>query len=173
MYSAAEAERLDVSAGDVERVGILVASRIVVGGTEYHRYDFSLRNRHAIDLDVGLGDAIGELHGAIVAKQLLGEVAVKRWIRAEDAHLIRVLKQREETVSDQVRGGLEARGEEQRSEGGELVVGERVFTVCPQGEAAQKVVRRPLSFLRDQTREVGAARQHRRVGGRELGRRRP
>ena len=89
-------------------------------------------------------------------------------IAAQQGELLRLAQQRQQAVAEQVGGGLEAGGEEQRGERDQLVVRQPIAADLRRGQVAQQILARLAALLRDQLQEVGADGELRGVGRRHL-----
>ena len=117
MHAAAEREWLHLRAGEVDPVGIRVPGRIAVRGAEEHEDPVTGRDCHIAERDIGRREPAGQLHRAVVAQQLVGDVRRQLGLRSQRVHLFGLGEQRDHAVADQVGRRLEPGEEQQRRSG--------------------------------------------------------
>src|SRR6266404_2139698 len=122
MDAAAEGERADVLARDVEAIGLAVDIRITVG-----RYD------HANDRPTLLNHAVAqryiferrtrrELNQRIVAQEFFDGVTHQRAVASETRQLVGMTEQRKQAVADEIGRRVVSGREQQNNIGGQFLL---------------------------------------------------
>jgi hypothetical protein len=164
VHAAAERQRLYVGTRDVQPVRVGIARGVAIPGTQQGEDLLAGGNGHAADIDTRLGHSVHELRRAVVAQELVGEIAKQRRITPQQGELIGMLQETQQAVAEEVGGGLETRREQQRRERHQLIIGQSIATDLGREQLAEQVLPRPASLVRDQTEEVLPNRQLRSVG---------
>ncbi len=139
---------------DVEPVGIVELFGIAVGGGEQDHRLLSLRDVDVTDRDVLQRHAARELHGRVIAQQLLDGAAGEERVGAQQLELLEVAQQGERAVADQVHGRFVPGDEEQDAGREQLGLAQLVAGFLRRDERAEQVVTGFLPPLLDELREV-------------------
>src|SRR2546430_1941048 len=131
-----------VSTRDIQTVRVREVCRVAVGRADRGHDHRALRERAAVDLDVGGRDARRPLHRAVVPQQLLHRALNQRRIVPQTPELVRMAQEGQQPVADQVDGRLMAGDEEQDAGGEQLPFAQRVAGFLGGDQQAQEIVLR-------------------------------
>ena len=156
MNAVPEGQMAAVDAGDVERLGVLVAVRVAVGGGQ--------RDDHlgvGGDDDVAERDVLGGVaerrvrDGSVPAQHLLDRARQQAGSGDQRGALVGVAEQGDRPVADQTGGGVVPGDGELEDRGQDLLLVKRVaFVACPD-EVGDQVLARLDAFAVQQLGEVG------------------
>ncbi len=116
--------------------------RIAIGGTEAHHRGAPGGKRLPFERHIGEDGATRELHRAVVAQQLVGDVRVEAGLAHEAIPLVAIAQQRVRTVPDQVDRRLVAGDEQQADLCEQLLVRQHVAGVLGRDEGGEEIVGR-------------------------------
>ena len=150
-----EADRCRTGPTDIERVGLGEHARVAVGRAQQRYQLLALRHGCAGHFDViGEGGARRELHGAVVAENLLDRGPHERPVVAQALQLLGEEEKRAQAVADQVGRRLVAGDEQQHDRREQLGLGELVALFFGVDEIGEHVVGRVAALVDDEIVEV-------------------
>src|SRR6185312_7674019 len=154
MDAAAEGQRLDLLACNVEPVGLGVDFGVAIARTQEAQNGFALRDRDIADRNALERGTAGELHRGIVAQQFLDGVGGQLRPFAQQPQLVGIAIERQQAVADEIDGGFMAGAEQQIDVGDQFVLGEFLAFLLGLHQLRGQVVARLCAAQREQMAEI-------------------
>ena len=156
VVTVAEREMVDRRPPHVEAIGVGEVARVPVGRGQHRHHELAAADRLAGAGDVLGGHPADELHGAVVAEELLDGVPDEPRLAPEPLQLIRMPQERGEAVAEQVGGDLVAGVEQEQRVREQLVEGQPDALLLDLDERAEQALAGRPPQLVDLVREIRA-----------------